>query len=119
MLRVSAWLASLALLPALAAPVRGDDWPQFRHDATRSAVSTDRLRFPLKEVWTWNTVGPGGHRPLYHAVIWHDQVYFTASEKNRRHLICADAKTGEVKWRQPLQAERLNFSISDIAGPAV
>lgn len=119
MSRVSAFVVLLALQLVLAAPMRGDDWPQFRHDATRSAVSTDRLRFPLKELWTWNTMGPGGHRPLYHAVIWHEQVYFTASEKDRRYLICADAKTGVVRWRQPLEAERLDFCISDIAGPAV
>src|SRR5262245_40202204 len=119
MARVPLSLALLSLLSVLSAPVRGDDWLQFRHDSTRSAVSNDKLRFPLKELWNWNTEGPGKHRPLYHAVIRKDLVYFTASEKQLRFLICADAKTGAVKWRQPLQAERLQFAISDIAGPAV
>ncbi|HLK55912.1 MAG TPA: hypothetical protein VKU00_05095 [Chthonomonadaceae bacterium] len=117
--RISALLALLALLPALIAPARGDDWPQFRHDSTRSATSKDSLQFPLKELWTWKTVGTDGHHPLYHAVIRKGLVYFTASDKNGRHLICADAKTGAVRWRHQLEAERLAFDISDIAGPAL
>jgi len=119
MARVSLGLALLSLLTTLSAPVRGDDWLQFRHDATHSAVSQDKLHFPLKELWTWKTTGLEKHRLLYHSVIRNGLVYFTASEKSRRFLICADAKTGVVKWRQPLQAERLSFTISDIAGPAV
>src|SRR5207253_8831360 len=43
------------LFRSLAAPTRGDDWPQFRHDATRSAISADSLHFPLKELWTWRS----------------------------------------------------------------
>lgn len=119
MARVSPGLALLSLLTVLSAPVRADDWLQFRHDATHSAVSQDKLHFPLKELWTWNTTGPDKHRPLYHSVIRKGWIYFTASEKSRRFLICADAKTGVVKWWQPLQAERLSFTISDISGPAV
>ena len=119
MARASLGLSLLSLLTVLSAPVRGDDWLQFRHDASHSAVSQDKLHFPLKELWTWNTAGPSKHRPLYHSVIRNGLIYFTASEKDWRFLICADAKTGVVKWRQPLQAERLNFSISDISGPAV
>jgi hypothetical protein len=116
---VSSSLALLSVLTVLSAPVRGDDWLQFRHDATHSAVSQDKLHFPLKELWTWNTTGPDKHKPLYHSVIRNGSIYFTASEKSQRFLICADAKTGVVKWRQPLQAEHLNFSVSDISGPAV
>jgi hypothetical protein len=119
MARVPLGLALLSLLTALSAPVRGDDWLQFRHDATHSAVSQDKLHFPLKELWTWNTTGPVKHTPLYHSVIRNGWVYFTASEKKQRFLICANAKTGVVKWRQPLQAEHLSFTISDISGPAV
>src|SRR5262245_29136851 len=100
MTRISAFLAFLSLLSALAAPVRGDDWLQFRHDATRSATSKDSLQFPLKELWTWKTVGNHEHRPLYHAVIRKGLVYFTASDQRGRYLICADATTGAVKWRK-------------------
>jgi len=119
MIRASLGLALLSLLTVLPAPVRGDDWLQFRHDATHSAVSQDKLHFPLKELWTWNTMGPNKHRPLYHSVVRKGWIYFTASEKKQRFLICANAKTGVVKWRQPLQAERLSFTVSDISGPAV
>lgn len=100
-------------------PARADDWPQFRHDATRTAASKDRLQFPLKSLWEWKTRGPRGHTPLYYAAVWQDKVFFTASEGATRSLICADARTGAVKWRQKLETEQLEFVVSDTVGPAV
>jgi hypothetical protein len=41
-------LASV-IVCALSAPA--SDWPAFKHDARRSAVSTDRLNFPLGLAW--------------------------------------------------------------------
>lgn len=115
------WFACMALefVCCFSAPVRADDWAQYRHDAGHTAVSSDRLTFPLKEVWSWNKVSDKGHTPLYHAAVWHNRVYFTGSEGKQRLLTCADAKTGKVYWSKPLISESLRFIISDIAGPAV
>ncbi|GEM_PF-2325652 len=96
-----------------------DDWLQFRHDAARSGVSRDTLKFPLKESWTWKTKARSGHSPLFHAVVRKGKIYFTASEKNTRHLICADSKTGKVLWSKPLTTEKLDFALSDSVGPAI
>ena len=110
---------SAVLLVGAVHSARADDWPQFRRDAWRTAASRDKLEFPLTELWTWSTRGPRGHTPLYHSVVWRNKVFFTASQDRQRFLISADAKTGKVLWRQPLETETLKFPISDIAGPAV
>jgi hypothetical protein len=112
------------LLPVLLLAVNtpsahGDDWPQFRRDANRSAASRDSLRFPLQPLWTWETKARTGHTPLYHAVVSRNNVYFTASDKGQRFLVCADAKTGKVVWSRALDTEKLDFVLSDVAGPAV
>lgn len=116
----SRWASALFLLGLFAAaPARGDDWPQFRHDAGRSATSSDRVKLPLTEVWTWSTRLNNGHSPLFNSVVWKGRVFFTACEGQKRYLICADAKKGSVKWRQPLEAAQLKFALSDTVGPAV
>lgn len=107
----------LALLTCGAA--HADDWLQFRRDASRSGVSQDKLKFPLTETWTWKTKAKNGHSPLFHAVVRKGKIYFTASEKNTRYLICADARTGKVHWSKPLDAEKLEFGLSDSVGPAL
>ncbi|MDP6112618.1 MAG: PQQ-binding-like beta-propeller repeat protein [Planctomycetota bacterium] len=42
---------SPGLLLAFALSAPASDWPAYRHDARRSAVSTDRLTFPLGLAW--------------------------------------------------------------------
>lgn len=113
----------LVTIPLLAlfygGAAHADDWLQFRRDASRSGVSKDSLKFPLKETWTWKTKARRGHTPLFHAVVRKGKIYFTASDNYTRYLICSDAKTGKVQWKQPLQTEELEFALSDIAGPAI
>lgn len=113
----SVLLFALSLLGA--APGGADDWPQYRRDAGRSAASADRLALPLAEIWTWESRLKDGHTPLYHATVWHGRAYFVACEDQTRSLVCVDAKTGATHWKQPLAASRLEFAISDVAGPAV
>jgi hypothetical protein len=98
---------------------RADDWPQFRRDSSHSATSTDELKFPLTELWSWSKAAKNPHTPLYHVVVWNEYAYFTASDEKARSLICADARTGKVKWQKELATGKLEFEISDIAGPAV
>src|SRR5258708_13473823 len=101
----------------LAGAAQADDWPQFRKDAGRSAVSNDKLVFPLAEQWKWSTRGQSGHTPLFNAVVWKNSVYFTASDKKQRFLICANANTGKVMWKKLLKTEQLRFALSDTAVP--
>jgi len=112
-----AGLLTSAVMLGLAA--HADDWSQFRHDAGHSAVSADKLAFPLKEEWTWDKRNTDGSTPLYHATIWKGRIYFTGSEGNNRLLVCADAHTGKINWSKPLAATHLRFAISEIVGPAV
>jgi hypothetical protein len=105
--------------PVAAHASASDDWPQFRHDAARTAASTSPLKLPLVEVWMQESHLHSGHTPLFTSVVWHNRAYCTACEENRRYLVCMDARTGALLWRQPLSATQLQFPISDVAGPAV
>lgn len=96
-----------------------DDWLQFRHDAARSGVSQDILKFPLKEAWTWKSKSRIGQSPLFHAAARKGKLYFTAFDLYTRYLVCADAKTGKMLWRTPLQAEKLTNALAHNAGPSI
>jgi len=112
--------ACCAALAGMSAVARADDWPQYRHDARHTAVSVDPVKLPLAEIWTWkNEAQQDGFSPLYHAVTWQGRAFFVACEGDGRSLICTNAKTGAVIWKQRLEARNLGFPISDIAGPAV
>ncbi len=54
---------SLLLLALTTQTSLGDDWPAFRHDARRSAVSADDLKFPLQ--LTWHRQAKQGPRPAF------------------------------------------------------
>jgi hypothetical protein len=85
-----------------------DDWPQFRRDSSRSAASLDRIKLPLTEIWSWTTEAElTRHTPLFHASVWQDRVFFVAAEGNTRSLVCANARTGVILWRQRLTSRRL------------
>lgn len=111
--------STVAVLFLSAMAARGDDWPQYRKDAGRSAASTDPVKFPLTDVWSWSTRGNDGHTPLYHVAVSRGRTYFVAREDRVRFLVCADAKTGTVIWKRPLTARQLSNGLSDIVGPAV
>lgn len=113
----SAGAAALLILTAAAA--RGDDWPQFRRDGARTGASLDPVKFPLTDVWTWDTVDVENHSPLGHVAIWKDAAYFVAGDGLSRFTLCADARTGAVRWRQRLSSMRIPDPLADIAGPAV
>ncbi len=50
---------TLLLSLLLASVASASDWPAFRHDKRRSSVSTDRLRFPMRTVWQYESrIGP-------------------------------------------------------------
>lgn len=111
--------AAVAALFLTTTAARGDDWPQFRRDANRTAASSDPVKLPLTEAWTWSTRGQDGHTPLYHTAIAKGHAYFVAREGKIRSLVCADAKTGAVRWRRPLTSNRISHPLTDIVGPSV
>ena len=108
-------IATAALLLAVAASA--DDWPTYRHDAQRSAVSTERVKTPLSEEWVFRAPHPPSHawgdpqpKPVeeklelprlrfddaFHVVSAGALVYFGSSSENRVYAL--EAGTGEIRW---------------------
>src|SRR4051812_186449 len=108
----------LACLAAVSVPAAwGDDWPQFRKDHLRSAVSSDPVAVPLTEIWPAGTNLVPAASPLFEASVWHGRVYYI-SRGVGRSLICADAQSGVVLWRRPLSKKVLECALSDRVAPA-
>ncbi len=105
---------------AVAAACRAADWPTYRQDVRRRAVSAESLHFPLKPTWTWQSpvpprpawTGPAkwdafsGNRglqsmrnidPVFHLVLQGDRVFFGSSVDHAVH--CLDAASGLERWR--------------------
>lgn len=108
-------------LPVLAS---ASDWPAYRHDARRSAVSTDTLAFPLNAVWKTTSKlppQPAFADPLkhptgvdfayirdhsepvlldfdhaYHPVIANERVFFGSSADDT--VRCVSLTSGEQLW---------------------
>src|SRR5687768_13948319 len=98
------------LLTLLTAPAAGDDWPQFRYNAARTAASRDGLSFPLVPIWEWESAS--NTFSMSSCAIWKGRVLFidggfdpvTARRRRAsgRALVCADARTGQSIWNRPL-----------------
>ena len=96
-----------------------EDWPTFRHDNQRSAVSAEQLKLPLGEIWTRLSTYPpqpawppsagrdvyhGRHRLqstrvsdlAFHPVVAGGKLYYGSSADDT--LYCVDAATGETVW---------------------
>ena len=117
--RVSCALFAMLGLAVIAGAARGDDWPQFRRDSSRTGASSDPVKLPLTEIWSWNSMVGDGPTPLYHSVIAGDRILFTAFREGIRYLVCAEAKTGAIHWMRPLVSPRLSVPMTDSVGPAV
>jgi len=115
-LLILAWAAGILL----ASSTRAEDWPTYQHDNARSGITSERLRLPLGEEWTfrarhkpqpaWEEPTPkptGGfygqielrrihYDDAYHAVVGGDSVYFGSSADNQVRAL--DAATGQVRW---------------------
>jgi len=111
-----------ALLLSLALPARSEDWPVYRHDNRRSAVTAEELALPLKpeRVWVHEAAQPPRaatrespaqqdfwhsrytlqpkmtHDRAFHPVIVGDSV-FVGSFANDK-VYCLDQATGQVRW---------------------
>ena len=108
-------------LPLLAAhnQLHAEDWPTFRHDVSRSGVSTEKLLAPLAKAWTYRTAFPplpafGTGYP--HVTNWEGgvekrridfdradsvvtaggNVYFGSVGDGR--VYCLDPATAQIRW---------------------
>jgi outer membrane protein assembly factor BamB len=92
--RIGSFLATVAVAVAVTGTsARADDWPQFRHDARRTAASTDRLQLPLTDIWT---------TPGFGLATWKGRAFYLGTLQDKEALVCADLRTGVVLWRRAL-----------------
>lgn len=104
------------LLPALtgmcliASPLAADDWPAYRADGKRTAVSAEDIPAKLFANWTFKPRHaprtawplPGEETPrmhtdrAYHAVVTGTTLIFGNNVNN--HLHALDTRTGKMKW---------------------
>jgi outer membrane protein assembly factor BamB len=115
------------------APGRADDWAQFRRDQGRTAASTDPVPLPLTDIWTWNGEVVARHSgrereegaALSTVALWNGRAYFVSGERApgsvlaRRSLVCANAFTGTLLWKQPLGGVVIDPGLLADIGPVV
>ena len=108
------------VLSASFVPLNADDWPTYRHDRTRSAVSSEKLELPLSNVWYFRSrlarlapkylpvrakqtraFGASAREPLPEHIRYalpiiaaNDSVFFTSSDGR---VVCLDAKNGTMR----------------------
>jgi len=111
------WTATCLSLLALLAAACADDWPTFRHDNRRSAISTEELSPPLSEEWVFTSTFPPEHawgdpqpKPVedklelprlrfddaFHVVAVGDLVYFGSSSDTKVYAL--EARTASIRW---------------------
>jgi outer membrane protein assembly factor BamB len=94
----------------LSSGIAAEDWPTFRHDNARSAITPEQLAPPLSPQWVFTP--PHGPEPAwpeegkersrvrfdeaYHVAAVGDAVYFGSSADDK--VYCLDAATGQVRW---------------------
>jgi outer membrane protein assembly factor BamB len=113
--------AAIALLaPSLL--LLGEDkvtWPQFRgpnSSGIAASGSAPPVEFgPSKRV-LWKQALPAGHSS---PVIWRDRIFLTAFDKDssKLELLCLARKNGDILWRRPIAAEKLEKS-HPVSNPA-
>ena len=101
----------------LAATAVADDWPTYRHDNQRSAVTAERVAAPLSEDWAFTPLHGPSHawgdpqpKPVekileqprlrfddaFHVAVAGGMVFFGSSSECKVYAL--DAVTGEVRW---------------------
>lgn len=91
-------IGGFALLVALAAPSRAEDWTQWRGPNRNGIVSAQNLRLPInaaaiKQVWKFNT------GKSYSAVAIQGNLAYTMGEgEGKDTLFCINIKTGKPVW---------------------
>ena len=110
----------LTIVTVLSVPSKADDWPTYRHDNSRSAVTAESLKMPLQDYWSfkplyapqpaWSDPNP---RPVggwygatelrrvhfddaFHVADVGGAVFFGSSADGK--VVSLDAKTGSSRW---------------------
>lgn len=103
-------LPGLMGLCLIASPLVADDWPAYRAEGKRSAVSAENIPAELFANWTFQPQHaprtawplPGEEAPrmhtdrAYHAVVTGTTLIFGNNVDN--HLHALDTRTGKIKW---------------------
>lgn len=92
--------------------VRGEDWPTYRHDYSRTAGTEDKLQLPLRELWKFTSrqsrfaptqkgelhveVTPEYNRHSLSLTSAGEDLFFTSAAEGR--VVCLEAKTGRTRW---------------------
>ena len=98
------------LLAVLSAAAMAEDWPTFRHDNARSAVTEEALAPPLHPQWVFTPPHPPEPAwpdpakekarvrfdEVYHVAATGGAVYFGSSSDHK--VYCLEAATGRLRW---------------------
>ena len=108
-------LASSILVSASGA--YADDWPTYRRDNQRTAISTETIAAPLSTEWVFTPLHAPAHawgdpqpkvvegnleRPrmrfddVFHVAAVGEGIYFASSADNK--VYCLDARSGRIRW---------------------
>ena len=115
--RLTRSILSAALTMVLASGAMADDWPTYRHDRRRTAISAETIAVPLSVEWVFTPLhGPahawGDPQPkvvegnlelprmrfddAFHVAAVGDCIYFASSADNK--VYCLDANSGRIRW---------------------
>jgi len=104
--------ALVALALAFISRAQGEDWPTYRHDRLRTAVTSEELDLPLQQVWKFRArshrqapkPSHSPHHAKYPWLTWYalpisaagDALFFSSAAEGR--AVCLDAAAGKVRW---------------------
>ena len=108
--KITVCLFCFVILVAICNIASAEEWNTYRHDSTRSGITTDKLPSQLSLNWTFkpnHAPIPAWYEPAeeiprshfdnaYHVTVSNGKVYFGSSVDNKVYAL--NAVTGEVVW---------------------